>query len=82
MSTQALVSVYKINSQTAIPLNRVTKIGFPMGNVMSRVASDQNGNPGVLLTTGFRPYGIIETANGNQYYTQETAAQLVALANS
>lgn len=82
MANQISLNVYKFNSQNPIPLSKVSKVGFPSANVLLRVATDQNGNPGTLLTNGFRPYGIVQTADGNQFYVQETQATLVQLANS
>lgn len=81
--TQLAVNVYQINSQDPIPLANVTKIGFPSAGIITRVANDQNGNPGILLSTGVRCYGSIQVvATGAQYLTDLTQAVLVTNANA
>lgn len=84
MATAILnVSVYQINSLDPTPLANVQKMGFPTAGIMVRVANDQNGNPGVLLSTGIRTYGQINLlATGATYLVQETEATLVTLSNA
>lgn len=85
MANQFAVNVYQINSQEAIPLADVTKIGFPSASVLIRVANDSNNNPGALLSNGIRCYGQLQVLSGGPqsiYYTLETQAQLVTLANA
>lgn len=77
------VNVYQINSQDAIPLANVQKIGFPGAGVMINVANDSSGNPGALLSTGVRTYGSIQViGTGSKYLTLETQASLLTLANT
>lgn len=77
------VNVYQINSMDPIPLASVTKMGFPTGGIMVRVANDSNNNPGALLTNGLRCYGQINVlATGATYLTLETEATLVTLSNA
>ena len=83
MAQQLSVNIYQINSQTPIPLASVGQLGFPAAGVLIRRANDTSGNAGILLSTGVRCYGQIQlVATGDQYYVQNTQAQLVVLANA
>lgn len=86
MAQQFAPNVYQINSLDPIPLANVTKIGFPSAGVIIRVANDQNGNPGVPLSTGVRCYGAIQVLGGgvaqSQYLTDITQSALITLANA
>lgn len=83
MAQQISVNVYQINSQDPVPLANVSKMGFPPAGILLRVANDQNGNPGALLSNGVRCYGNIQAlATGSQYLVLETEAQLVTLSNA
>lgn len=83
MANQFAVNVYQINSQDPIPSASVTKFGFPSAGVMLRVANDQFGNPGAVLSNGVRCYGQVNVlATGANYLTGETQATLITLANA
>lgn len=77
------VNVYQINSLDPTPLASVPKIGFPSAGTLIRTANDNNGNAGVLLSTGVRCYGQIQlVSTGAQYLTDITAASVITLANA
>jgi len=80
MAQAISVNVYKINGKDIT----VSRFGFPVDASLFREAS------GVVTTaSGVRLYGIVELKKQGlevlsqpQYYTVETVAQLVALANA
>lgn len=77
------VNVYQINSLDPTPLASVVKFGFPSAQSLVRVANDNTGAPGVLLTTGVRCYGQIQLVpTGATYLTDITAASIATLANA
>jgi hypothetical protein len=78
MANVFAVNVYQFN-QTVLPRDQSQRIGFPSAGVLLRSCID---SPTRSLSSGYNVYGVIQTANGTLYYTQETQAQLVTLANA
>lgn len=73
------VNVYQIN-QGVLARDASQRIGFPSAGVLLRSCID---SPTRSLPSGYNVYGVIQlAANGSLYYTQETQAQLVTLANA
>lgn len=82
MSNVISLSVYRINSNQDIPLNQVQPIGFPtQGCLLRSVSNELDGTPGdLILNNGIRAYGKIQLlATGDQYYVQQTLAQLITI---
>lgn len=72
------VNVYQLN-QIVYDRDAPKRIGFPTTGVLLASCAD---SPARSLSSGYNVYGVITTPNGNQYYTAETLAQLVTLANA
>jgi len=79
------VNVYQID-QNVLPRDQPQKIGFPTTGV---IIMDCSTSPQRSLSSGYNVYGVIvipspAAANsaGHYYYTAETQAQLIVLANA
>ena len=79
------VNVYQIN-QLVLTRDSPQKIGFPTTGVL---LLDVSGSPQRSLSSGYNVYGAIlvptpgaANSQGNLYYTTETQAQLITLANA
>jgi hypothetical protein len=73
------VNVYQINQKAPIPLNQVTKIGFPTQGILIR---DTSNSPTKHLSTGVYVYSAIQTVNNDLYYSEKTQSALIALFNA
>lgn len=83
MAQQVSVNPYQWNSLDPIPLASVQKMGFPSAGITIRTANDNNGNAGILLSTGVRCYGQINLiSSGATVLTDITAAAIITLANA
>lgn len=79
------VNVYQIN-QTVLVRDSPQKIGFPTTGVL---IMDCSTSPQRSLSSGYNVYGVIvvptpgaANSQGTLYYTAETQAQLITLANA
>jgi len=72
------VNVYQLN-QIVYERDAPKRIAFPTTGVLLQSCID---SPARSLSSGYNVYGIVVTPNGNLYYTAETIAQLITLANA
>lgn len=79
MANVVATSVYQINSNQTFTTGQV--IGFPTQGCLLRAVTNNDGTPGdLVIANGIRCYGKIQlAATGDQYYVQQTLAQLVTL---
>lgn len=74
------VNVYQINQNNVLPRDQSVRLGFPGTGVLIRSCIDSTARS---LSSGYNVYGVIQLiATGDLYYTAETQAQLITLANA
>lgn len=85
MANVFTVNVYQIN-QRIMDRNAPQRIAFPSAGVL---LMDCSTSPTRSLPSGYNVYGVVvvpsaaaANSQGNYYYTAETQAQLVTLANA
>lgn len=77
MANVFAVNVYQLN-QIVYDRDASKRIAFPSTGVLLSSCID---SPARSLSSGYNVYGVITVAaNGNQYYTGETIAQLITAA--
>lgn len=79
------VNVYQLD-QTVYPRDAPIRMAFPTTGV---ILKDCSASPTRSLSSGYNVYGVIvipssgaANSDGHMYYTAETLAQLVTLANA
>lgn len=85
MANVFAVNVYQIN-QRVMDRNAPQRIAFPSSGVLLQ---DCSASPTRNLSSGYNVYGVVvvpssaaANSQGTYYYTAETLAQLIVLANA
>lgn len=73
------VNVYQLN-QNVYTRDNPVKVAFPTTGV---ILTDVSASLTRSLSSGYNVYGLVTVpSTGNMYYTAETIAQLITLANA